>query len=236
MLVSYDRSFLFIHVDKAAGSSVQLALQPYAAPRLDSRLRRRMVWLGTANRLGALYRRVEFPVHVTARTVRRCLPPPLYDSLFKFAFVRNPWDRLVSRYAHLLRSTDHPRHGLVSRMTDFSEYLHWEIHRGKMHQWRFTADADGRTIVDFIGRYERLKEDFGIICARLNIQADLPHANISAHRDYRTYYTPETRDLVAKHFQRDIELFGYEFDGIATSKGEVRLEPAWQPSFKNDAA
>jgi hypothetical protein len=220
MLVSYEHSFLFIHVDKTAGSSIDMALGPYAEPRLNRRWRKRLVWLGRANRWTRLYRVMEFPVHATAQTVRRCVPPALYESLFKFAFVRNPWDRLVSRYAHLSRNAGHRRHRLVRRMKEFGEYLRWEIRRDKMHQWRFLYDGNGRPLVDFVGHYERLKKDFDRICARLNLSTKLPHANVSAHRDYRTYYTPETRDLVAKHFQRDIELFGYDFDGISAPRNE----------------
>ena len=214
MLASRDPPFLFIHVDKAAGSSIQHALQPYAPCRLDSRLRRRLVWLGGINRFFNLHCVLEFPVHASARTVNKCLPPDLYDRLFKFAFVRNPWDRLVSRYAYLLQVEDHPRHKFVKAMDGFEDYLGWEIRRGKMSQHDYVCDARGGWLVDFVGYYERLKEDFAKVCARLKVNAELRQANSSSHRDYKTYYTPATRELVAKHFQRDIELFGYEFDGL----------------------
>jgi hypothetical protein len=214
MLVSHNPPFLFIHVDKAAGSSIQMALQPFAPRRLDSRLRRRMVWLGGANRFFNLHRALEFPEHVTALTVKKCLPPDLFAGLFKFAFVRNPWDRLVSRYSYLLRNEGHPRRHLVKAMSGFEEYLDWEIRRGKMAQHNYVCGARGEWIVDFVGYYERLQEDFAKVCVRLKVDAQLPQANSSSHRDYKTYYTPETRERVAKHFQRDIELFGYEFDGL----------------------
>jgi hypothetical protein len=76
------------------------------------------------------------------------------------------------------------------------------------------TDAKGKQIVDFLGHYETLAEDFAKVCAKLNIKAELPHANVSDHRDYRTYYTAETREFVAKQFRRDIEMFGYDFDGL----------------------
>jgi hypothetical protein len=214
MLVSYEATFLFIHVDRAAGTSIQLALQPYAARRRDSRLRRRLMWLGGVNRLGHLHRALEFSEHATAQAVKKCLPPELYARLFKFAFVRNPWDRLVSRHAHLLQNRDHPRHRLVKKLGSFENYLAWEIARQKMHQHTYVCGARGERLVDFIGYYEHLQEDFAKVCERLEIRADLPRVNTSVHRDYRLCYTAATRDLVAKHFRRDIELFGYEFDGL----------------------
>lgn len=214
MLLS--ETFLFVHIDKSAGSSIQRVLQPFAPPRADSRLRRRLVWLGPLNRLG-LHRAAEFPEHVTARIVKNCLPQATYASLFKFAFVRNPWDRLVSRYAQLLRNPGHtPRHQ-GKALKGFEAFLDWEVRRNKSHQHTYVCDAGGSLIVDFIGYFERLDEDFAKVCDRLQVRAELPKSNISKHESYQTYYTPATRELVAEHCRRDIELFGYDFNGIATS-------------------
>jgi hypothetical protein len=218
MLLSYEPAFLFVHIDKAAGSSIQLALQPYAPVRKNSRLFRRLVVLGVLNRIGGIYRRVEFPEHANARLAQRCLPSAVYDRLFKFAFVRNPWDRLVSRYAYLLRNEKHPRHGYVSRMKGFEEYVAWEIQRGKMFQYTYVTNTHGEWIVDFVGYYERLHTDFATVCARVGVKAELPRANTSSHRDYRACYTSELRDLVGKVFQRDLELFGYTFEGPTEGK------------------
>lgn len=220
MLLSNHPAFLFIHIDKAAGTSIQRALQPFAQARADSRLRRRLVWLGKLNRIGGLYRALEFPEHVAAHTVKNCLPPDLYSQLFKFAFVRNPWDRLVSRYSFLLRSENHPRHDFVKRMSGFEDYVKWEVSRGSF-QHTYVTDSAGKMIVDFIGYFERLNEDFAKACARLKVQAQLPQANTSSHKDYRTYFTLSLRELVAKHFRRDIELFGYDFDGLTARAGNV---------------
>lgn len=213
MILSYSAGFIFIHIEKAAGSSIQQALWPHAGAQPKSSLRRRLAWFGPLNRIGGLHRAVQFGEHATAIEVNRCLPPEVYDGLFKFAFVRNPWDRLVSRYAHLLRSTDRRRHGFISKLEKFEDFLKWEIQRGSA-QYPYVTNAQGDQIVDFIGHYERLAEDFEKVCARLKIQAELPHANISEHRDYRSYYTPETREFVAKEFRRDIEMFHYNFDGL----------------------
>lgn len=213
MVLSYQPPFLFVHIDKAAGSSIALALQPMESRRKSSRWRKRLLWLGGLNRLG-LYRELEFPAHAHAIEAKRCLPPRVYNSLFKFAFVRNPWDRLVSRYAYLLKVEDHPRHQFVKRMKGFDDYVAWEIRRAKFFQHTYVTDRDGKLIVDFIGYYERLQEDFAKVAARLNVKAELPRFNTSSHRDYRTYYSPATRELVGNYFKQDIELFGYDFDGL----------------------
>ena len=41
---------------------------------------------------------------------------------------------------------------------------------------------------------------------------ELPHHNRSQHAHYSSYYDDETRDLVAQHWARDIETFGYRFE------------------------
>jgi hypothetical protein len=214
MILSYSAGFIFIHIEKAAGSSIQQALLPFANVPPSSRLRRRLTLLGPLNRIGGMHRALQFGEHATAIEVKRCLPSEAYDSLFKFAFVRNPWDRLVSRYAHLLRSKDRRRHSFISSLEKFEDFLQWEIQRDSANQYPYVVDSQGNQIVDFVGRYETLADDFAKVCAKLKIQAALPHANVSEHRDYRTYYTPETREFVAKKFRRDIEMFGYDFDGI----------------------
>lgn len=218
MLISYTQRFLFIHIGKAAGSSIQQALEKYARVPAVSILHRRLVLCGVLNRWGGLYQRVDFGLHVKARTVQRCLPAKVYAGLFKFAFVRNPWDALVSRYAYLLQQPGHHRHVQIKQMKDFEEYVTWEIRRGQQFQSQWVTDRRGRLIVDFIGRYENLHADFACVCRELGVVAVLPRVNASKHRDYREYYTPQTRALVAQHFQRDIEMFGYDFDGVRSDR------------------
>ena len=65
--------------------------------------------------------------------------------------------------------------------------------------------------MDFVGRFETLEQDYAAVAARLGVQPDLPHANRTVHEDYRTYYTPETAEIVRQRFSRDVETFGYEF-------------------------
>jgi hypothetical protein len=88
------------------------------------------------------------------------------------------------------------------------------MRRAKFFQYTYVTGPDGKLIVDFIGHYERLQEDFSKVCDSLGVKAELPRINTSSHRDYRNYYSPETRKLVGDYFRRDCQLFGYDFDGL----------------------
>jgi len=64
---------------------------------------------------------------------------------------------------------------------------------------------------DFIGRYERLHQDFQTVCDRIGIEGSLPHVNGSRHEHYTEYYDDKSRAFVAERCLRDIERFGYRF-------------------------
>lgn len=210
---------MFVHIDKAAGSNIQHALRPFMKVKGRSKLRRLLRLFGPITRVGGFYRQLEFSEHASAAQVKRSLPPEVYAGLFKFAFVRNPWDRLVSRHAYLLRKTEHARSREVNELGGFDAYLRWELARtgkrgGMRHQADYVLGADGDLIVDRIGYFERLEEDFASICRRIGVPASLPLPKTHAPRkDYRSFYSDETRDLVAKAYDRDIQLFGYSFHG-----------------------
>ena len=215
MIISYSHQFIFVHVPKTAGLSIDGALRPYAqnlpqtwADRFFGRLRLRDSYFKYHP-----YKR--FRRHATAEQIRRHLPRETYETFYKFAFVRNPWDWMVSYYHYLLEKADHHRHRLVRRLRGFEEYLEYEIRRNKAGQTQFLRDAAGQMLVDFVGRFESLEADFAQVCSRLGLVARLPRMNRSRHNDYRTYYNARTIELVARHFRAEIELFGYTFDGVA---------------------
>jgi hypothetical protein len=212
VIVSYSHRFIFIHVPKAAGMSIDGALAPYAHRTEHVLVNRLLALVGIHVNHYTSHRWKRFRRHVTARTVRRHLPARVYNDFFKFAFVRNPWDRIVSQYHYILRNRTYHRHRLVTSMSDFREYVGYELSRNKPRQRDFVTDRRGRLIVDFVGRYERLDRDFAAVCRTLNVEAVLPHVNRTSHRDYRCYYDPPTIERVASHFRKDIDFFGYTFD------------------------
>jgi len=211
MLISYSHRFIFIHIYKVAGSSVRWALREHAHQPdrvLANRLLRKV-----GMDIALPFRKCEeFPAHMKARDIREELPPKVYDKFYKFAFVRNPWDWQVSLYHFMLENTSHLQHELAKSMSGFDEYMEWRVTEDKHLQKDFVTDENGIQIVDFVGRYERLSDDFQHVCRALGISASLPHVNRSSHGDYRSHYDYRTIKMVEEHFKEDIEFFGYTFD------------------------
>ena len=87
-----------------------------------------------------------------------------------------------------------------------------QIPRRDAYQVNQLCDAQGKLLMDYVGKLETLDEDWKFICERIGIpHVELPRKNVSVKRPYTDYYTPETRDLVARHWAQEIELFGYTF-------------------------
>ncbi len=207
MIVSHDKQFVFIHVYKVAGQSVRAALDPYVEKPATAigRLAERISQLGWLNRFRAV------SPHASALETRAFLGPEVYDAYYKFAFVRNPWDWQVSLYHYLKQSPLHPQYWMSRQFSNFDDYFEWRCSDERRLQKSFLTDESGELMVDFVGRFETLSEDFEKICAQVGIESTLPHRNRSKHEGYKAYYNDRTRALVADRFAEDIEFFGYEF-------------------------
>lgn len=158
-----------------------------------------------------------------------------YSNYWKFGFVRNPWDRLVSCYYFAI-----PPQGKAGRADFISGIKDWYFHRGFvpgmsfaefaervasipdaradrhfMSQHCYLSDEKGQELmVDFVGRFERLSEDFEYVRQHLAIEgAALPHLQKSSRpsNSYRELYDERLKQLVAERYARDIELFAYSF-------------------------
>ena len=226
MLISYSHQFIFFHVTKAAGTSIKESLISYAQEPKKFKINRPQRMLG--DKPNPLYEMwLSSLWHAKARDIKKELPQEVYNNFYKFAFVRNPWDWQVSYYHFILKEETHVRHELVKSMPSFEQYLQWVINtknpfpKGATKlQKELITDAEGRLIVDFVGRYETLEADFNHVCQKLNIQASLPYLNKSKHEDYKQYYNFKTRKIVEEHFQEDIALFGYTFDAYSSPIGQ----------------
>ena len=91
MRISYSHNFIFIHVPKTAGFSVVTALAPYIHDSSGHWMNSALDKIGIHVNYWTHYRNKRFRPHASARQVQRQLPRDVYDAMYKFAFVRNPF-------------------------------------------------------------------------------------------------------------------------------------------------
>ena len=157
----------------------------------------------------------------------------VYKDCFKFSFVRNPWDRLVSeyRYRNFWKKFSF-RDFVLSNLPEENNYC--DYFRHVMPQSDYLYSDSGDLIVDYVGRFETLQEDFYKICDVIDFKnREIPHVNKSGLRkvkdrvkrkvgliksyqkdfnDFRCFYDDETASVVEGMYRKDIESFGYTFD------------------------
>lgn len=206
MIYSPDQGFLFVHIYKTGGNSIRKVLEPY-----DERY-------GLFHRLKArlspepVLRSGRFPKHSFVSKAQSELGSKEFNRLFRFAFVRNPWDWQVSLYHYILKHPENPDYESVRGMNSFDDYVSWRVDGRIRLQSDFLNDESGKSIVNFVGRFETLQDDFDQICQEIRIPLiRLPHLNKGTRRNYRTMYTIETQALFAEAYRIDIERFNYEF-------------------------
>jgi hypothetical protein len=209
MLISDQHRFLFVHVQKTGGSTI------------DNNL---TASLGDVRRIREAHR------HAPLERLLQ-LEPGLTD-YWVAGFVRNPWTRMLSWWRMVERFRDGADRGveryldhlqrnrfvagIIENHPDFESFV---LHATEEHprlrkpQVEFmNAPQHGRN-ADFVGRQESLEDDLHAIYDHLGLEwVELQSVNIDPGRpDYRDVYTPATRDRVAELFAADLEAYGYEF-------------------------
>lgn len=135
-----------------------------------------------------------------------------FTGYFKFAFVRNPFDRFVSYCAFVTRENDSFTNNPQLVMEHLLFRAPPENHILFQPQYTVVADSDGHLLADAIGRVETMQQDYDRFCAHIGIPGcRLQQVNGTAHGHYRQYYTPRLAEAVAQRYARDLALFGYEF-------------------------
>jgi LPS sulfotransferase NodH len=146
----------------------------------------------------------------------------LFEEYYSFSFVRNPYDRLVSAYIFLRDGgrNDLDKQWADENLSEFNSFKDFVISLDKLimkrfhfyPQYLFLCDKDDRVIVDYVGKYENLHEDFKHVCNVLGRDCELPHKNRTLKKsfDYREYYDYEMKEIVYKCYKKDFDLFGYE--------------------------
>lgn len=200
-----DKRAIFVHIPKCAGVSVSRTL---------------------FGNLGG--------GHTTLNQYLNVFEPRRIVEYFKFTFVRNPWDRLVSAYFFLKHGGFGEKDAQwfqreLSGFGDFDQFVRqwlneeniWKWHHFRP-QYHYMRESRGKVTLDFVGLFENIDADFEVISQAIGVDRCLPHANQSAHGSYMDHYTDETRAIVARVYREDIESLGYSFDNSSLPRQLAR--------------
>jgi hypothetical protein len=219
-MLSIKKNFLFIHVPKTGGNSLQRILHGYSEDELITI---------TAEQDGIERFEVRNPdyvlyKHATLQEYRAVLPPHQYTALYKFATLRNPWDMMISWYFSPHRQVQTwDRQQFIELLDVVQPWRYYICQRAEplvpssqraQGEGAIAGESSGSLVqdIDFLLRFERLEADFHQVCAAIGLPPQpLPRVNRS-HRDhYSTYYDDELKAMVEKKFTEEIDFGGYRF-------------------------
>lgn len=203
LLDFHESKCIFVHIPKAAGTSVSTSL-----------------FGGTTS-------------HYTMLHYRYFFTKTELEEYFKFTFVRNPWDRLVSAFEFLRAGGMNARDKAwaskhLSGFNSFDEFARkWVTRRNvrtMIHfvpQTTFICLQDSEPAIDFIGRYEQLEHHYEYVRRRVRTSSSthLLALNRTSEkpRDYRSYYSDDLIRKIGDVYAEDIAILGYDFESSAAS-------------------
>ena len=224
-MLSHLHKFIYVHIPKTAGTSIETAFGHHEPGRLnqDHRTIREIEPLSNVLRnlhrtetLEALAKRGRNQFRRLTDGYFETATPAQYDSYFRFAIVRNPWDRCLSWYKNVMRN-DWLRKPLgIDESCSFDYFMrNYQNQWGLRPQTYWVENSAGAVSLDYVGRFEQLEDAFDHICTRIGVtRVELPKMLVKHGRtDYRTEYDDSLKEYVGRLYAREIELFDYQFSG-----------------------
>jgi len=183
-----NKNYVFIHINKTAGTSI-------------------------INIIGKPFRK-----HLTVKEVIKVIGQKKWEEAFKFAVIRNPWDKVFSQYKHSFNMFS----DLAEKKIEFKDWVActYGEPKNKIYYKRpqmflphveWLKNYEGKIDVDKIIRYENLNEGINDVFRILEIDHVLPHLNSTYITNYRDFYDDETKQIITDWFHEDIKEFGYVF-------------------------
>jgi len=188
-MISHTKKFLFLHLPKTGGTSINSTLSAY----MNSNSKKHSNIQEMKSELG-----------------------DKFDDYFKFTIIRNPWDRILSLYFCGVQIR--PGRGVQANWKDksFDEWIKTTFINDKLFNiWPNQIDLmklDGNNVMDFVGRFENLQEDWENVSKRIGVDEELEYLYSTKHKHYSEYYNAESIEIVQQYYAKYIKTFDYEFE------------------------
>ena len=141
----------------------------------------------------------------------------VFNSLYKFCFVRNPYERLFSAYTFLkeggINNLDLEfSNSYLKEFTSFDEFVLKGLEKKEIMNWvhfkpqyTFVCDEKDNIVMDFVGKIENLNADFNTVCKYLNVETELQKLNINPVKKIK--FSEEIKSIIKLKYQKDFNLF-----------------------------
>lgn len=209
-MLSIQKQFLFLHVPKTGGNSIQNILSKYSEDEIVIT----QPYQDGKERFEVKGKHEKLTKHSSLNDYRLFLDADLFERLFKFSTIRNPWERLISMYfSQNMGRNEWSRNTFVEMLKKTPPLEHYICLKTSFFS-RFTREQNALdSSIDFLIRFEALEADFHTACRQIGLPPQpLPILNNSSRAHYSRYYDKELASLVAKKYAREIEWGNYCLD------------------------
>ena len=199
----------FVDIPRTSSSSIKVELARHFGPAY-----------GKTNIIESEFATEQYlPDHMLAREVRDLLGQAVWDEIFSFTIVRNPWDRVLSLYNYRMKRGKIPEAWslaeFVKRMVEATERTpYFDYHALRRGAAEFVLDVDDTVLVKHVLRYEERAAGLEKVARRVGLP-NLGRIHVQGAstpgQDFRHEYDEASRDLVAERFAKDVLLFDYTF-------------------------
>lgn len=211
LVISKKNKLIFFHIPKNAGTSVSSALlknENYYYPWvITSKILRK--FKKTDNFFFDNFQKKIhlFTSHETVKKIEENISTEIFDNFFKFAVVRNPYSRFVSRYNYLKLTNNLKEY-------NFTEFLENHVKKSLItdKQYKFLLNKNKKIGVNKILKFENINEEIFQLSKKINLNpAKFKKLNTSTKDNYRDYYDDNTKKIVEDFCKEDLEFFNYSF-------------------------
>ena len=218
-MISHKYKCIFIHIPKTAGTSIEQKLGHFKElhrgvqdhrpisdiePISMRELARSCLFLDTA----ALKKQIKKALTDKKTNLKQC-----YGTYFKFSFVRNPWARVFSWYKNVMRDEHHKRRFKVDDNCSYKDFLHKHLDQWELKpQLYWLLDKEGNMPLDFVGKFENLKNDFCFVANKIGLRDyELPKLIAGDGQHYARFYDVEMEKLIYTKYKDEIDYFNFRF-------------------------
>jgi hypothetical protein len=189
-----EKRVIFLHVPKTGGTTIKRLLGITQLNNTDPSIRHSLQ-------------------HLTCALLREKMGPDKYDQYYRFAFVRNPWARIVSDYYWRQQL---PKKRPVLPFPEFVRNAQNLVHSRNYYDEEFgdhfIPQVEYITDVDDVFRFESFASGVYAVAEKLNVEIDPISAKEPKPYDkYWEYYDTKSRLIISEIYSEEIECFGYEF-------------------------